>query len=915
MRHDFSAKLLEDAHGQIWGAGPAGFLARYDEAADTLIFIKNDTIARRLGENSWVMHFIEDVDGHFWLGTTNGLVKVVPEHIRSGHEPVFQLYQSDPKNKRSPSHYLISTLLDDPVEPHKYLWLGTKGGGLNKMDKHSGEFTHFGLEDGLPNMVVYGILADNQKNLWISTNQGLSQFNPTTGTFKNFSEKNGLQSMEFNTFSYLKLSDGRMAFGGVNGLNVFDPEALSFNAHVPNVVIVGLKVNNKSIEFKPNPSMETDQKKERRILNRAIEQCEFVELSYNQNFLTLEFAAIDFSNPGKNEYRYQLTQSSSFLGGLFQKELDLDSDWIDAGTNHFATFTHLSSGDYLFQVKGSNNEGVWNETPTILRILIHPPWWRSNLAYLMYALTILGTLLAGYRFQINRIKLKNELAFEHKEAERLATLDRLKTDFFSNITHEFRTPLTLIIDPLKQAIKDIRDETVLQKLLLVQRNSDKLLLLINQLLDLNKLESQSMKVALSRGDFVVFAKPIIESFLSLARKKHIQLDFQHSNNIAEFDFDAEKCWKILYNLVGNAMKFTSEGGKVMVDLDFPSGMFSEQNSKNHRITVSDTGIGIPKSELPRIFDRFYQVDGSRTRSGEGTGIGLSITKQLTELMGGAIEVESEEGKGTTFQVILPMIFQAEMATQPPNPLKGESLPALVDLEMASEEMPIELNDSLEVVLIVEDNADIRTYVRQSLPNRVYQLIEAADGLDGLRKATEYTPDLIIIDIMMPVMDGFELLDILKQDHRTSHIPIILLTAKAAMASKLKGLKSGADAYLTKPFSMEELSVRIEKLLEQRLKWQEYFRQNGFQKADDNPLPTADQQFLQTAAEIIEEHLADEHFGIDRLCKAVGMSRVTLHRKLKALTNLSTSHFIRSFRLERAYQLLENQTGNVSEVAF
>ena len=284
-------------------------------------------------------------------------------------------------------------------------------------------------------------------------------------------------------------------------------------------------------------------------------------------------------------------------------------------------------------------------------------------------------------------------------------------------------------------------------------------------------------------------------------------------------------------------------------------------------------------------------------------------------MGGAIEVESEEGKGTTFQVILPMIFQAEMATQPPNPLKGESLPALVDLEMASEEMPIELNDSLEVVLIVEDNADIRTYVRQSLPNRVYQLIEAADGLDGLRKATEYTPDLIIIDIMMPVMDGFELLDILKQDHRTSHIPIILLTAKAAMASKLKGLKSGADAYLTKPFSMEELSVRIEKLLEQRLKWQEYFRQNGFQKADDNPLPTADQQFLQTAAEIIEEHLADEHFGIDRLCKAVGMSRVTLHRKLKALTNLSTSHFIRSFRLERAYQLLENQTGNVSEVAF
>lgn len=895
-KYEFSGELLETSSGQIWAAGPGGFLARYNASADTFDFFENDSIANRLGEKNLVVDFIEDANHHFWIGTNNGLLQVLPPQTAS-EQPIYRLYQNNPKNRNSLRHNHVSSLLDDPEHPYRYLWVGTKGGGLNRLDKQRGTFLHFGIADGLPNRVIYGLLSDGEKNVWMSTNQGLSQFNLTTRIFKNFSSADGLQSDEFNTFSYLKSADGRLFFGGVNGLNVFQPEDIQFNTHIPKIVIVGLKVNNKTVQFE---KATVDTLHSRPILKVPIEQTTTIELAHDQNHISLEFAALDFANPKKNQYRYQLE--------------GVDETFIEAGNRRIANYAHLKPGAYRFKVMGANNDGLWNETPRILNIHIRPPWWQTKLAYALYILMIMGILFALYRFQIKRIQLQNQLAFEQKEAERLAQLDRLKTEFFSNITHEFRTPLSLIIDPLQQAIKDIRDEKTLQNLLLVQRNSDKLLLLINQLLDLNKLESQSMKVSLSRGNFVDFTKTVIESFLGMAKKKGIVLDFQYTSELPDFSFDVEKCRKLLYNLLGNAVKFTREGGQIIVRLDWTNF----ENLSNLSITISDTGIGIPQLELPKIFDRFYQVDSSHTRSNEGTGIGLALTKALTELMGGSIEVASEEGKGTTFRVTLPMLQQTEAfeetaLTATPTPLLLPLPPSISENHIV--EKTVVLDDSKELVLIVEDNADIRSYLSQSLPTTTFQLIEATDGIDGLRKATKYLPDLIISDVMMPGMDGFELLDFLKKDARTCHIPVVMLTAKAATASKLKGLKSGADAYLSKPFSIEELSVRIEKLLEQRKRWQAYFRKNGSLKTEDNPLPSADQKLLERLSSIIEANLSDENFGIEQLCKAANMSRYTLHRKLKALTNLSTSRFIRSFRLERAYHLLENQAGNVSEIAF
>lgn len=898
---NFSRKFLEDSYGQIWVAGPGSILGRYDEKVDSFLHYKNDSLELLLGNKPQANAIIENKNGFFWIGTTNGLLKAIPNYDDE-IAVSFELIQSNPANAKGLNHNNISCLLLDPYEPEKYLWVGTKGGGLNKMNQLTHNFEHFGLKEGLPNRTIYGMLADKANNMWLSTNQGLSKFDIKRKEFKNFNASDGLQSNEFNSWSYLKTKDGRLIFGGVNGINIFRPEDLKFNTKIPKVEIVELKINNESLLLKKELSEQ--EKLEKPYLESTLSFLDEIELAYNQNHISIEFAALDFTNPSKNLYKYQLE--------------GVDEKFIESGNNRIANYAHLKPGEYLFKVIGSNNDGIWNESPRTLKIIIHPPWWQTNLAYGLYAISILGILFIIYRFQINRIKLQNELAFEQKEAERLASLDRLKTDFFSNITHEFRTPLTLIIDPLKQVLKNIKDESIYKKLILVQRNADKLLLLINQLLDLNKLEHHSMKVALSRGNFVEFLQPIIESFRGHAKQKGIQLDFHYSTKFPHFDFDTDKCRKVLYNLIGNAVKFTPPGGKITCQLsvvDWDEVIPIEQSNSKCCIEIVDNGIGIPADQLPKIFDRFYQVDGSHTRKGEGTGIGLSLTKELVELMSGNIEAESQVGHGSTFRVCLPMTF-GKATINSVAPEKQESFPLnTLNLEAPSPEVLVDIDNSKQLILLTEDNADIRNYINQSLSRSTYQLIEASDGLQGLKLATEYTPDLIISDVMMPGLDGFELLDILKKDPRTSHIPVIMLTAKAAMKSKLKGLKTGAEAYLTKPFSMEELSLRIEKLLEQRQKWQAYFQQNGFQQTEESPLPSPDQQFIKRATAVIESNLADEHFGIDHLCREVGMSRVTLHRKLKALTNLSTSHFIRSFRLERAYHLLKNQSGNVSEIAF
>lgn len=853
--------------------------------------------------NVWSIH--EDQSGSLWIGTWGGgLNKLIPNE-NAGDSPVFRHYTSDPDNRKSLSNNRVLSIYEDHTG---VLWIGTAF-GLNKLvpSENAGSpptFIHYTEQNGLPNDVIYGILEDNQGNLWLSTNKGLSKFNPQSGTFKNYDTRDGLQSDEFNVGAYHKSRNGEMFFGGVNGFNAFYPDQVEDNPHVPPIVITAVKRFDE-------------------IVKRDISATDEINLSYKDKYLTLEFVALHYTIPEKNQYAYRME--------------GFDEDWIYAGTRRVASYTNLDPGNYVFKVRGSNNDGVWNEDGVSMRITITPPPWQTWWAYMLYAIFVVGALYGIRRYELNRIRLKNQLKLEHMEAEKLKELDHLKSRFFANISHEFRTPLTLILGPIEHAISKISNKATKSQLRTAFHNAHRLLRLINQLLDLSKLEAGGSELKARCRNLIPFLKGVVFTFESLANKKQITLDFTTDYPHLNVYFDAEKLEEVFYNLLSNAIKFTPDGGTVSVTVDNapipPRGGTWGGVSGFIQITVSDTGIGIPADRLPHIFDRFYQATEMEKATGTlqdrayqtGTGIGLALARELVELHYGDIAVNSEEGKGTQFIVTLPLgkdhLKEGEIADEfEKSHLEGEKsvLPPTVEAHPASEaRIPITSTDSIEdreILLIVEDNPDVRAYIRQHLETN-YTIIEAADGADGFEKAADAIPDVMISDIMMPEMDGYELCHALKNDQRTSHIPVILLTAKAGEQNKLHGLKTGADDYLTKPFSSRELSLRVKNLIEQRRKLRERYSREVILKPAEIAITSMDEQFLNRVKEVVEEYLGDEDFTVEELGHEVGMSRVQLHRKLRALTNQSASQFILSMRLQRAVDLMKRDAGTLAEIAY
>jgi signal transduction histidine kinase/DNA-binding response OmpR family regulator/ligand-binding sensor domain-containing protein len=839
-----------------------------------------------------ITSLVEGLDGLLWVGTQLGLVKGVPNKQSFD----FQLIQADPNLPTGLNSHSIACLLLDPLQPDSVLWIGTKGGGINRFNLQTNQCRHITTADGLPNNVVYGILADQHNNLWCSTNRGLAKVTQRPGDSSlafdvtAFTVKMGLQDNEFNSFAYFKAANGELLFGGVNGLNRFFPEELQQDTLRPPVYVVGLEINHISA---PPP-----------LLSGPVEALRKLVLSYNQNNLSFEFAALDFTDPAKNRYRYQL--------------LGLDENWVETGTNRFAHFAHLPPGRYELRVQGSSGESGWQEAANSIVILIHPPWWRSNLAYLGYLLLLVWLGWKGHQAQIRRVKMEEKLSFGIREAERIHLLEQMKTNFFNNITHEFRTPLTLIIEPLRQLLKTTPSETWRSKVQLAEANSRKLLGLVNQLLDMAKLESGSMALDLRRGDIKQTIRAVVETFLPVAAQRDIKLSLVVSSKVSPFSFDAVKVESILNNLISNALKFTPALGTITIDLRANEGLpFSSvsrsgiQDLASILITVNDTGMGIPPESLDKVFDRFYQVDGSHTRAGSGTGIGLSLSKELAELMHGGLAVSSVLGKGSSFTFWLPAIEMVEDHALEPR---------VTTLELSSK--VVEGTDETErpMVLIIEDNAELRGFVKQSIAEH-WQVIEASNGDEGLRKAIELLPDLVISDVMMPQKDGYAVCDALKTNELTAHIPIILLTAKSGIDSKIKGLRTGADDYLTKPFNTEELLARMENLVELRRKLlHQYGKRNHLAK----PLPTdkevpeflssPDRAFLRKLRLTIEQQIDNEALSIESLAQILNISRMQLHRKLKALSNQSATEYIRIYRLERAMALLQNKEGNVKQVS-
>jgi signal transduction histidine kinase/ligand-binding sensor domain-containing protein/DNA-binding response OmpR family regulator len=930
LRNNRISKVYCDSFGDLWIGVAEGGYDKYDRLNDNFVHYRlNKNQENNI--NDFLFYSIhEDYTGNLWIGTYGGGLHL---YRRETHD--FINFRNDPANPLSLSNDVISSIL---MDKNGSLWIGTNGGGLNKLLNDKSGFVHFREKDGLSSDMIYGILEDQSGNLWISTGKGISKFNVEHQTFRNYDMKDGLQSTEFNQWSYFKGTDGKMYFGGADGLTVFQPESITDNPVIPEIVITGFELLHKPV------TVGYDSIWERIILAKTISETEIIVLNHDDNIISFEFAALDFHNPSKNGYRY-------ILEGF-------DNEWNYTDANRrFVTYTNLDPGKYIFRVKGSNNDGKWNEAGTSITLIINHPWWATWWSYTLYIIIFVSFLYGLRKYDLNRLNWKNLVKLDELKLKEKEETERIKSHFFANISHEFRTPLTLILG-LVQKWKEKTGLTETEKpaahridgkngfsheemhkdLNIVERNAHQLLRLVNQLLDLSKLEAGKLKLQVSKGNIVSFVRGIVMSFESLAEKKDINIKLDAKENNIELYFDRDKIAKVLTNLLSNAFKFTGERGEITICINPPD--LETAQKKFVRIIVKDTGIGISDEELPKLFDRFYQVDSSQTREYEGTGLGLALTKEIIELHHGKISVKSRLGEGSDFIVDLPVgkehlkeyqIFDGDQFENIIKRSTGEGIKDLnefilkdslsyIDISEEAgpkikERSPDDKEIDKTIILVVEDNADVREYIRDSICDS-YEVEEAVNGEQGLRKAEHIIPDLIISDIMMPKMDGYELTRRIRGDEKTSHIPIILLTAKSEQESKLEGLETGADDYLTKPFDIKELKIRIKNLIAVRRNLQNKFKGGKIVvKKDEKKLSFLDEKFLAKALEVVEKHLPEEEFSIEEFSSEVGMSRTQLHRKLKALTGKSASLYLRSVRLTKAKSMIEEKRGNISEIAY
>ncbi len=863
--------MIEDKDGNIWFGCKQGQLVKLDAKQGKYHYFD---FAQQLHPDfaeANVTALWYDENGIFWIGTPYGLIRFEPGNATQA----WKMYRHDTKNLASLSDDYILSIHASQSE-QGILWIGTKGGGLNRFRTNDETFTALSTRDGLPNNVIYGILEEKNGNLWLSTNGGLSQYSPVHHTFLNYTYFDGLQSNEFNAFSYAQAKDGTLFFGGINGVNIFHPDSLKrANSH-PEVIFTEIRVN--------------DQVLSPLLFQQA---SGIIQFQHHQNLFHFKFAINDYTSANKNTFRFQME--------------GIDPAPIFLGNQREVVYAQLHPGQYTLKVWGANTSGIWS-APAELSFIILPPWWKTTAAYMVYFLLAISLILLVYRFQINRIKLSNQLEFEHRETLRLEEINRMKSNFFSNITHEFRTPLTLLLEPARQLFqRNTIDNDDRELLRIIIKNAQQLLQLINQLLDLSKIESGFMQKQQRRGNLIESLQTTYRQFLPLAEKQQIHMRFRSSHAIYETLFDQEKIEQCLSNLLSNAIKFTPAGGSVTLS----THIVQEDSTAQAFIEVQDTGVGIDNEQLPFIFDRFHQGNMENANFQKGTGIGLSLVKELVKLLGGEVRVESQAGQGSTFTLIFPLDHADTHIAQPVvQEISSASSPHTAMLDKKAQD------GASQLILIVEDNPDLRQFLVQSLKPH-YQVITAVNGEEGWQKAAYYIPDLIISDVLMPIKGGLELLAQIKQEATTAAIPVILLTAKSSGNHKMEGLKAGADDYITKPFQTEELLAKIAQLIEQRQQLQALYGQPT-EKTDktsaDAPLINTDDDFLKRFTLLLDKHLENEALSVELLAQEMNLSRSQLHRKLKAHTNQSVTEMLRNYRLDRAMALLKNQHESVGQVA-
>lgn len=850
--------IFEDSYQRFWVGTNKG-LQRFN-GTNQFDFFNTD---RRLIDNI-INYIYEDNERNVWFGTVNGLF------VLAKGKNQFKAYHSKLSSKTHLQSDLITFITQDK---NKRLWVGTYHGGLSLFNPKTGSFTTFTEENGLPSNDILGLLEDKKGKFWISTNNGLCHFDGQKA-IKIYDVKDGLPGNEFNNNSFYKDAEGTFYFGSYKGLISFSPAQLSVNTYPPTVVLTGLKLFNKPVSIND----------ENGILSTDINVTTDIEFTYDQNIFSIDFAVLNYIHAHTNEFAYKL--------------VGFEENWnyVNVPT---ATYTNLPAGKYTLLVKGANNDGIWSEEPAKLTITVLPPFWKTWWAYLIY-LVVLGLVFFVFvRYLIIKALLKKE----HE-------IHQIQLNFFTNISHEIRTPLSLIIGPIEQLLSSTKDGVAMRnKLLPIKKNADRLMRLITELLDFRKVEAGKMALQVSEQNLVKFTATVFHSFYEMAASKGIQFEFNSTAEEIPVYFDGNQLEKVLFNLISNALKFTPSGGKVAV--------YVTQNKSEALIKVIDNGKGIPEEKQQQLFTVFYQANDANFN---GYGIGLALAKNIVELHKGSIEVESRPENNdapgyTCFTVSLKRgnTHFDTTVLKPSNNLDKASF-KIEDTTAIEPTVEHSGSEKKYTVLLVEDNEEVRLFIKESL-NDLYHVVESKDGVQGWETAITTIPDLIISDVMMPNMDGLTLCKQLKLDERTSHIPVILLTAKADHTHQIAGLETGADIYVVKPFSMQMLALHVNNLLALKQAMRNKFCQSISLEPSNIMADSPNQKFMDKVIRLIEEHLSDAEFDIPWLSTELGMSQPVLYKKIRALTGLSVNDFIKTIRLKRAAQLLEQKIYTVYEVAY
>ena len=868
--------ILPAINGDLWITGMTALL-RFSPRQKTFTRITHQSDGRPLEQEGFT-YILRDSKQRLWIGSEKGL----------------NVYTED-----------YNGLLACPILPHDFpvkskavntiyearngiFWIGARN-GLYRFDESKKEYKQYTTANGLPNNVIHGILEDADGRLWLSTNKGLSCFQPETEKFRNYTDNDGLQSNQFTNNAYFQTTDGQMYFGGINGITTFHPEQIVDNPYTPPVVLTRLHLFNKAV----SPNDDTG------LLKQDISSTKSITLSSRQTMFSLDFVVSNYISGSHNTFAYMLK--------------GYDKEWYYTNTLRTVSYSNLPAGTYHFLVKAANSDGKWNETPTELEIVVLPVWYKTWWAILLFIAAFIAITIFIFRYFWMRKSMEAELQMERVDKERQKEMNEMKLRFFINISHELRTPLTLILAPVQEMMDRVSDRWLHKQLEHVQKNTNRLLHLVNQLMDYRRAELGVFNLKVRPNPIHNVIKKDFLFYERLAERKQITYNFNSNTEGREILCDPDYLELIVNNLLSNAFKYTDEGKSITVTL--------QEENRELLLQVKDTGNGIPIDKQGKIFERFYQIDNEHL----GSGIGLSLVQRLVDLHHGRIELESREGVGSTFTVYLPTeesVYLPEERQTASEPVEEQRVYTTNDRNMyvidtetkeVAEETPEKEGQRKENILIVEDNADIRQYLSEEL-GKSYHILTAENGGEALSIVKEQEIDLILTDVMMPVMDGLQLCKQIKQNLRTCHIPVIILSAKTDLKEQLEGLQVGADDYIPKPFSMAVITAKIKNLFRTRHRAIEHYSNSLEVEPEKVALNPMDEELLKKAIAIMEKHMDNVEFSTDEFAREMCMSRSNLHIKMKALTGESTNDFIRKMRFNQATKLLKEGRYTVTEIS-